>query len=309
MSDRERAVIYSRYSSHAQGEQSIEGQLAEGHKYAALHGYTVVHEYIDRAISGRSDNRAAFQQMLRDTGKGAFTVIIVWKVDRFGRNREEIAVNKLRCKRAGVRVEYVAERIPTTPEGVILESVLEGFAEYYSLQLSQNVRRGMAASAEKAQSCGGKIPLGYIVNPASKKYEIDPATAPIVKRMFEEYAAGSTMSEIVKRLNDDGLRTRAGKPFTVNSMRSVIRSERYTGVFLHDGVRVEGGVPAIISRETYERVSEMLAENKKQPAHKWSASDFVLTGKAVCGYCGAGMIGVSGTGKAGARYAYYACVA
>ena len=133
------AVIYARYSSHGQTEQSIEGQLAKGHEYAAAKGYTVVHEYIDRAMTGRNDNREQFQKMLSDTAKHQFSVIIVWKVDRFGRNREEIAFNKHTCKKNGVRVEYVAESLPNAPEAVILESVLEGMAEYYSLQLSQNI--------------------------------------------------------------------------------------------------------------------------------------------------------------------------
>lgn len=97
------AVIYARYSSHGQTEQSIEGQLAKGHEYAAAQGYTVVHEYIDRAMTGRNDNREAFQKMLSDTGKHQFQVVIVWKVDRFGRNREEIAFNKHTCKKNGVR--------------------------------------------------------------------------------------------------------------------------------------------------------------------------------------------------------------
>lgn len=151
----ELAVVYARYSSHSQGEQSIEGQLSNARDYAAAHGYTIVHEYVDRAKSGRTDNRAEFQQMLKDTAKRQFSVIILWKVDRFGRNREEIAINKMKCRKNGVRVEYVAETIPDSRRGVILESVLEGFAEYYSLQLSQNIRRGRAESAEKCQSLGG----------------------------------------------------------------------------------------------------------------------------------------------------------
>ena len=126
------AVVYARYSSHGQTEQSIEGQLAAAKTYAAAKGYTIVHEYIDRAMTGRNDNRDEFQHMLSDTAKKQFQVIIVWKVDRFGRNREEITFNKYRCKNTGDRVEYVAENDPESAEGVILESVLEGMAEYYS---------------------------------------------------------------------------------------------------------------------------------------------------------------------------------
>ena len=143
------AVIYARYSSHSQTEQSIEGQLAAAHGYAKNKGYTVIREYCDRAQTGRNDNRDAFQQMLSDTDKHQFDVIITWKVDRIGRNREDIAFNKHRCKKNGVRIEYVAENLPDSAESVILESVLEGMAEYYSLQLSTNIRRGQLESARK----------------------------------------------------------------------------------------------------------------------------------------------------------------
>ena len=175
------AVIYARYSSHSQTEQSIEGQLAAAHAYARGHGYTVVREYCDRAQTGRNDNRDAFQQMLSDTDKHQFDVIITWKVDRIGRNREDIAFNKHRCKKNGVRIEYVAENLPDSAESVILESVLEGMAEYYSLQLSTNIRRGQLESARKLQCVGGTRPLGYDVDKETKRYIIDEKTAPVVK--------------------------------------------------------------------------------------------------------------------------------
>lgn len=303
----EQAVIYARYSSHSQGEQSIEGQLTEAHRYAAAKGYTVVHEYIDRAMSGRTDNRAQFQQMLKDTAKKQFTVIILWKVDRFGRNREEIALNKYKCKKNGVRVEYVAENIPNTPEGVILESVLEGFAEYYSLQLSQNIRRGQAESAEKCQSTGGNRPLGYLTGP-DKKFIIDPETAPTVKLIFSMYAEGKTVTEIIDHLNSLGLRTLRGSPFTKNSLHTILKNEKYTGVYIYKGHRVEGGMPRIIDDETFQKVQEMLKINKRAPAKTWTRADYILTDKLFCGKCGAPMVGECGTSKTGARYNYYICI-
>ena len=302
------AAVYARYSSHNQGEQSIEGQLSEAHKYAASHGYTIVHEYVDRAKSGRTDNREQFQQMLKDTAKKQFDVIIVWKVDRFGRNREEITVNKCKCKKNGVRVEYVAETIPNTPEGVILESVLEGFAEYYSLQLSQNIRRGQAESAEKCQSVGGNRPMGYLTGP-DKKFILDPDTAPTVKLIFDMYAAGSTVTEIITYLNSMGLRNRRGKAFSNNSLYSVLRNEKYTGVYIYQGTRIEGGMPRIIDDETFWKVQEMMKVNKRAPAHKWSKADYLLTDKLFCGKCGANMVGESGTSKTGAKHNYYICTA
>ena len=188
------AVVYARYSSHRQGEQSIEGQLAAAYKYARDNNLRIIHEYIDRAMTGRNDNREQFQEMLKDTSKKQFSVIIVWKIDRFGRNREEIAFNKHKCKKNGVKVVYVAENVPDSPEGVILESVLEGMAEYYSLQLSQNIRRGNRASAEKCQSTGGNRPLGYKTDPVTKKFVIDPDTAPTVRKIYDMYAKGKKLT-------------------------------------------------------------------------------------------------------------------
>lgn len=300
------AVIYARYSSHSQGEQSIEGQLSEAYRYAQAHGYAVIHEYIDRAQSGRTDNRAAFQQMLRDTAKKQFDVIICWKVDRFGRNREEIAINKMRCRKNGVRVEYVAEKIPDTPEGVVLEAVLEGFAEYYSLQLSQNVRRGLAESAAKCQSTGGNRPLGYKTG-RDKKFVVDEDTAPTVRKVFSMYAQGATVSEIVRTLNAQGLRTKRGTPFTQNSLHAMLKNEKYIGVYTYDGQRIDGGIPRIIDDETFYRVQEMLKINKRAPAKTWHRADYLLSDKLFCGKCGSPMIGESGTSHTGAKHNYYIC--
>lgn len=300
------AVVYARYSSHNQGEQSIEGQLEAAHAAAMQRGYTIVHEYIDRAVSGRTDNREQFQQMLSDTAKKQFDVILLWKVDRFGRNREEIAQNKYRCRKNNVRVEYVAETIPDSPEGVILESVLEGFAEYYSLQLSQNVTRGMRVSAEKCQVVGGNRPLGYEVGP-DKKFIIDPETAPTVKMIFNMYAEGYTTPEIVRHLNEKGLRNKRGKPFTKNSLFTVLRNEKYRGIYIFQDIRIEDGMPRLIDDDLFFKVQDMLKTNKRAPAHKWSKADYLLTDKLFCGKCGSPMAGESGTGKSGAKYHYYLC--
>ena len=300
------AVVYARYSSHNQGEQSIEGQLEAAHAAALSRGYTIVHEYIDRAVSGRTDNREQFQQMLADTAKRQFDVILVWKVDRFGRNREEIAQNKYRCRKNGVRVEYVAETIPDSPEGVILESVLEGFAEYYSLQLSQNVLRGMRVSAEKCQAVGGGCPLGYKVGP-DKKYIIDPDTAPTVKLIFKLYAEGQTAPEIVRVLNGKGLRTKRGTAFSKNSLFSVLRNEKYRGIYIFKDIRIEGGMPRMIDDVTFFKVQDLLKVNKRAPAHKWSKAEYLLTDKLFCGKCGSPMAGESGTGRSGRKYNYYLC--
>lgn len=302
------AVVYARYSSRKQGEQSIEGQLAEAYRYAERCGYQIIHEYVDRAQTGRNDNREQFQEMLRDTAKKQFRVIIVWKIDRFGRNREEIAFNKYRCKKNGVKVVYTAENVPDSPEGIILEAVLEGMAEYFSVQLATNVKRGMDNVARKGQSVGGTIPLGYRTG-EDKHLEPDPKTAPMVREIFTRYAAGQTQKEIVDYLNSAGLRTRKGQPLTVNSIRTLLKNKKYIGVYHYNGVEYpEASIPALIDEETFEKVQKLLVENRKAPAHKWSKAEYLLTGKLFCGRCGHTMIGESGTGKSGAKYMYYNCL-
>lgn len=302
------AVVYARYSSHSQGEQSIEGQLSAAKTYAAARGYTIIHEYIDRAMTGKNDNRDEFQQMLSDSAKKQFQIIIVWKVDRFGRNREEITFNKYRVKKNGVRVEYVAENMPDGPESVILESVLEGMAEYYSLQLSQNIKRGYRENAKKCKYAGGRVPLGYKLN-EDKTFAVDPATAPTVSLIFKEYAKGKTITEVIEMLNQQGLRTSVGQPFTKNSLRTLLKNEKYVGIydFKNGEVRIEGGVPSIVDKDTFDKVQELLKTNQRAPAHKWSRADYLLTDKLICGTCGAPMVGESGTSKTGAKHNYYLC--
>ncbi len=305
----ELAAVYARYSSRKQGEQSIEGQLAAAKAYAKARGYTIVHEYVDRAMTGRNDNRDEFQQMLSDCGKKQFSVIIVWKVDRFGRNREEITFNKYRAKKHGVRVEYVAENMGEGPESVILESVLEGMAEYYSLQLSQNVRRGNRENAKKCKFTGGRVPLGYKLD-TDHHFIIDPETAPLVRRIYAMYAEGQTITEIITQLNAEGLRTGQGNPYTKNSLRTVLSNEKYIGIydFKNGEIRIEDGVPAIVDKDTYYKVQKLLAINQRAPAAKWSKADYLLTNKLFCGTCGAQMVGESGTSKTGVKYNYYLCI-
>lgn len=303
----ERAVVYARYSSHNQTEQSIEGQLAAAREYAAKHNYTIVQEYCDRAKTGTNDNREAFQQMLSDCAKKQFTVILVWKIDRFGRNREEIAFNKYKARKNGVRVEYVAENIPDSPEGVILESVMEGMAEYYSLQLAQNVKRGLIESAKKHQVVCGNLPLGYNAGP-NKEYVINETEAEAVKRIYDLYAAGNTKAEVAEMMNNAGYRTKNGNKFTHDSLTRILKNERYTGTYIYkDLIRDENIIPPIVSKEKFDQVQKMLAHNHKRANNKWNYADYLLTEKLHCGCCGASMFGRSGHSKTGAKYNYYVC--
>ncbi len=302
------AVVYARFSSHKQGDQSIEGQVTEAERFAENRGLKIIHLYADRALTGRNDNREQFQLMLADAAKHKFDALIVWKTDRIGRNKEEIALNKYHLKKNGIKIHYVAESIPDTPEGIILESVIEGMAAYYSEQLSQNVKRGMKASAAKGQCTGGTRPLGYTTD-ENKKYVIDPEHAPTVKLIFEMYAGGKTISEIVKDLNGRGLRTLKGKPFTFGSLNTLLKNEKYIGTYSYNNeVRIENAIPPIIDTETFYKVQEMLKYNQRASSHKNSKAEYLLTEKLFCGKCGTGMVGVCGTSSTGARHHYYICM-
>ena len=308
MKQKETAVAYYRYSPGGrQGEQSIEGQAAEAHRWATEHDVTIVREYADRRISGRSDDRAEFQQMLRELEKIKPTYLILWKLDRFGRNREEIAFNKHKVKKAGAKLVYVAESIPDTPEGVILESVMEGMAEYYSLQLSSNIKRGQKIAASKCYAPGGSGLMGYRRG-ADKRYEINPDTAPVVREIFQRYISGQSQAQIVDWLNSTGRRTIRGAPFTYDSLRTLLKNEKYTGVYLwKNEVRIEGGMPAIIDHETWEKAQGLMKTNQKNPSRRDLDVDFMLTGKLFCGHCGGPMSGISGTSRNGDTHYYYTC--
>jgi len=299
------AVIYARYSSEKQNEQSIEGQLSVCYKFAENNDYEILEEYIDRATTGTNDNRAEFQRMLENSSKKMWQYVIVYKGDRFARNRIESAINKKKLKDNGVKVVSATENIPDTPEGIILESLLEGMAEYYSAELSQKVKRGMAELVKKKMFLGGHTPLGY--NIIDKKYYINEQEAEIIRYVFEEYAKGKSKKEIVNYLNLHNYRTRTGKKFTIHSFGDLLKNKRYMGCLEFRGEIVEDYCPAIISKETFEMVQAKLAENKHYSAKRKAEEKFILSGHLYCGYCGDTIVGISGTSRTGDRHSYYVC--
>ena len=300
------AVIYARYSSDKQSEQSIEGQLRVCYDYAKQRGYNIIGEYIDRAMSGTSDNRPQFRKMIEDSNRKRFQFVIVWKLDRFARNRYDSAIYKAKLKKNGVKVLSATEGIGEGDESIILEAVLEAMAETYSKQLSQNVRRGLTESALKGNSTGGTIPLGYHLE--NKKLVIDEKEAPIVRYVFEKYAGGTPKTEIAKELNEKGYRTRSGGLFTQNSFSAMLKNQKYIGTYHYDGeISLEDCCPALIEKGLFEKCAQRLERNKRAPAHSKATVEYLLNGKLFCGYCGSPMVGDCGTGRAGNRYYYYAC--
>lgn len=299
-------VIYARYSSDNQREESIDGQIRECQEYADKQGITIFGTYIDRAYSAKTDNRPEFQRMIKDSAKNLFDVVLVWKLDRFARNRYDSANNKNTLRKNGVKVISAKENISDGPEGIILETMLEGFAEYYSAELAQKVLRGMTENALKCRTNGSRMPLGYISD-SDNKYQIDQKAASIVLEVFTRYADGETVTEIINDFNSRGIRTTLGKSFNKNSFSKMLRNKRYIGEYKFRDIIIPGGIPQIIPLDLFDRVQKRLDKNKKAPARKKAKNNYLLTTKLYCGKCGAFMIGESGTSRWGNSYHYYKC--
>ena len=299
------AVAYARYSSAGQRDVSIEQQLGDIRAFAAREGYMLVHEYADHAKSGfkHVSARTEFQAMLAAAEAGSFDTVIAWKVDRFGRNREESAIFKGRLRRFGVSVVYAMEPIPEGAAGVLLEGMLEATAEWYSRNLSENVRRGMTDNARRCLYNGYPV-LGYSVS-QDRRYQIDPPSAAVVRQIFALYAEGESYTTLSRKLIQHGILTRNGKPYSKSRLSEMLSNENYIGVYKWGDIRIPGGMPAIIDDSTWEAVQRM---KRKTARHIEQGNiDFILTGKAYCGLCGRPLIGDSGTSKTGDRHYYYTC--
>ena len=299
-------VIYARFSSHSQTEQSIEGQLKVCYKYAEDHKYTVIGEYIDRALTGTSDNRPEFLRMIEDSGKRTFEGILVYQLDRFARNRYDSAVYKKKLKKNGVRVMSAKENISEDASGILIESVLEGMAEYYSAELSQKIRRGMDINAQKCLCTGGGVALGFKVD-ETKHFQIDENTAPIVREIFETYASGKTVTEIITMMNERHVVTSRGSAFNKNSLRKMLQNKRYIGVYTYKGTEIPDGMPRIIEDDLFYKVQEIMEKNRKAPARARAKEEYLLTTKLFCGHCKEMMTGYAGTSHTSAVHHYYIC--
>lgn len=297
------ACLYVRYSSHNQTEQSIEGQIRVCQEFCTRHNIRIVEIYADRATSASKniEKRVEFLKMIKDSEKHLFNAVVVYKLDRFSRSRYDSATYKYRLKRNGVQVISATENISNNPEGIILESVLEGMAEFYSAELSQKINRGMRESAYKHNSIGGSIPLGY--KSVGKKLVIDEKTAPIVREAFEMYADGTTVAEICHIFNAKGYKTSKGTSFGKSSFTKIFKNERYIGVYTFHDYRAEGVIPPIIDRDLWEKVQLRVKKNKNAPGRNKAHHIYLLSGKMFCGHCGERMNGNSN----GADYAYYEC--
>jgi len=299
------AVAYTRYSCTGQNEQSIDGQLRDIYAYAAREGYQMVGEYCDKALTGRSDDRPDFQRMIKDAAKKQFQYIIVWKLDRFSRNRFDSAIYKAQLKKYGVRVISATESISDDPEGIMMEGFLETLAEYYSVNLSKHVKRGMREGAIRGNYQGGGTPLGYKVE--NRRLVANDNTAWIVRYAFEQYAAGVPKTKIIAALAEKGVRNSSGKLPSNAFLQGVLRNPKYIGKYTIAGQEVAGGCESLVDVEIFERVQTRLDSVKHAPAAQKARQEYLLQGKAFCGHCGTRLVGECGRSSSGQMFHYYAC--
>ena len=300
------AVIYARYSSENQREESIEGQLRECTEYAEKHGISVIGTYIDRALSAKTDQRPEFQRMIKESASKSCEIILVWKLDRFARSRYDSAHYKYQLKKYGVKVVSATETISEGAEGILLETLLEGMAEYYSVELAEKVIRGQTENALKCKYNGGGLPFGLCVD-AEQHIVPDPETAPLVREIFTNYAEGMKLQQIVDRLNAQGVVNARGNPFNVNSVGRMLHNRRYIGDYIHSGVTIPHGIPPIVDEELFDIVQEMLRVNKRSIAKHKATEEYLLTTNLFCGKCKNQMFGESGKNPYGVVYRYYKC--
>ena len=269
-----KAVIYARYSSDSQTEQSIEGQLRVCQEYAMNQGVLIVDTYIDRAMTGTNDNRAAFQKMLKDSSRKQWQYVIVYKLDRFSRNKFESVIHKKTLRDNGVTILSAMENLTDSPEGRMMETVLEGFNQYFSEELTQKVNRGLKESWRKGNATGGQQIFGYDV--VDKKYVINEYESAIVKEAFTKYSQGYKAVAIAQIFKECGYRRKNGMLVDHKYLYFILHNKRYTGVVEHQGEIYDKIFPRIISDELWNVVNAINEENKLAPSRKKEIFDYIL---------------------------------
>jgi site-specific DNA recombinase len=322
------AVLYARYSSHNQREESIEAQIRACEEYAKRKNLQIIGQYTDSAKSGTTSDRESFLQMIEDSAKSKFKYLIIHKLDRFSRDKFDAVTFKRRLKMNGVTILSVTENLDNSPESVMLESCLEGMAQYYSLNLSREVMKGMRESAYKCTHLGGIAPLGYDVDPVTRKYILNEEESAIVRTIFEKYASGIGYNQILDYLNGNGFRSKRGRTFGKNSLHDLLKNEKYMGKYIfnkklekdvsgkrnpqlkpeNEWIIIEGGLPAIIDEDTFNRVQPKMSHNKRKAGFFKAKEDYLLSGLLKCGECGSPMYGNSHyDGRHRSRYSAYVC--
>lgn len=309
-----KAVAYARFSSDLQREESIDAQIRAIKQFAEQNGYALQKVYADRGISGTTDNRPQFQAMIEDVKNSDISAVIVHKFDRFARNRADSAIYRRELERQGVKLLSVLENFDDSPESVILQSVIEGYNEYYSKNLRREVMKGLKENALSCRHTGGTPCLGYDVDKSTMKLVVNEWEAEAVKLIFKLYIEGFGYSHIINELNKKGYKTKRGAAFGKNSLYEILRNEKYAGVYVYnlsaskntlgkfnrhkskpddEVIRIDGGVPQIISKENFQKVQQIMTARKRKTAVFRAKQEYLLSGKIICGECGCSYAGNS----------------
>ncbi len=322
------AVIYARFSSNNQREESIDAQLRACEEYASRNGYIVVNKYCDSAKSGTSADREQFQKMISDSEENNFQFVIVHKLDRFSRDKYDSVYYKRKLKNNGIRVISALENLSDDPESIMLESVLEGMSQYYSANLAREVMKGLKENAYQCKHTGGIAPLGYSIDKDTLKYIINEEEAKIVRTIFTMYNNCCGYSEILTHLNSLGYKTKVNKPFSKSSINTILKNEKYRGVYIYNRkkefdfnrkrrpkekaesevIRIENGMPRIINDDTFYKANHLMSKNKLRSGSYNGKHNYLLSGLIECGKCGSSICGNSRTGgKTKSMYTSYRC--
>ena len=315
-------ALYARVSSDRQDvDLSIAAQLRALRDYAEKHDYLVAREYVDEAESGRIADRPEFQKMLNEAAKpeAPFKEILVWKFSRFTRKREHAVAFKSMLRRRGIRVVSITEQADDTPTGKLLEAIIESVDEFYSENLAQEVVRGMREAASRGFWVTTYAPYGYrkvyvLDGPKKRpKLELDPPADAVARRIFDMVLQGSSILDVTKALNAEGVASPRGKQWLKTTVHNVLLNEAYTGTLVwgttaKDGappVRVEDAHPAIVSKRQFQRAKKLLGSRAPKKVHpRRSASPYLLSGLLRCETCGKAM--TAAEAKSG-KYTYYVC--
>lgn len=321
------AVAYARYSSDNQRDESIEAQVRAIKYFASNYGYDIVRTYADKAMTGRTSDRPQFLKMIDDSKSGLFQAVIVHKLDRFSRDSLDTLYYEKLLRLNNVQLISVNERLDQTPEGALMKQVIIGMNQFYSANLAREVMKGLKENAYECLHTGGMPPLGYDVG-KDKKYIINETEAAAVRLIFKMYSQGNGYSQIIDALNSRGYKTKLGRSFGKNSLHEILCNEKYNGTYIYNRIaskdirgrvnrhkmkdsdqiiRIPGGVPVIVDKDTWDTVQQKMKSNFRKAGRSMAKVQYLLSGKLFCGHCGAAMTGEARRYKGKYEYFYYVC--
>lgn len=311
------AVAYARFSSNNQREESIDAQLRAIRDYCEKENIELIAEFTDEAVSGKTDDRKNFQNMINQLLKGHIQAdyVLVHKFNRFARNKFDSALYKKKLKDIDIKVVSVSQKIDDTPEGELLEGFLETIDQYYSANLAAEVRKGLRENALKGRHTGGQVLFGYSLD--DEGHYVPNENAKIVRRIFEEYVAGYPKTEICEKLNKEGYRNQRGKKFNTRTLYDLLRNEKYIGNYVYtisktETIRLDGIIKdPPIDRKLWVEAQKMCEQGSIKGRERKQKRDYLLTGKTFCTECGCPISGGgskrSGGKEDGKLLYYYKC--